>query len=63
MNWYLCNFKDNFIHVLAKVDYDGLFSSHPFNWTYAMCEDNMRRILDEKKINVVFYQEEFNFDG
>lgn len=60
--WYLCNSGNNFIHVLAKVDYDGLFGYHSFAWSYAVHEDNMRRILDDKRKHVVFYQEEFDFD-
>lgn len=62
MNWYLCNSKGNFIYVLAKVDYDELFVYHPFAWSCAIHEDNMQRILDERKKHVVFYQKEFDFE-
>lgn len=62
MSWYLCNSKDDFIHVLAKVDFDGLFAPHPYSWSYAIHEDNMRRVLDEEKKRVVFYQKEFDFN-
>lgn len=60
--WYLCRSKDDFIHVLGKVDYDGLFAPQPYKWNVAIEEENMRRILDEKKKRVVFYQQEFDFD-
>lgn len=60
--WYLCRSKDDFIRVLGKVDYDGLFAPQPYKWNVAIEEENMRRILDEKKKRVVFYQQEFDFD-
>lgn len=62
MSWYLCNANGNFVHVLGKADYDNLFELHPYKWSVAIEEDNMSRILKEKKKRVVFYQEDFDFD-
>lgn len=62
MSWYLCNSDSTSINVLAKVDYDGLFSPHPFKWSCAIEEHYMERILEEKKMSVIFYQQEFNFN-
>lgn len=62
MSWYLCKIEEPVIRVLSEVDYEGLFASHPFEWNYAISSDNMEQVLQDKKIKVVFYQKEFEFD-
>lgn len=61
---YLCTMlgKTLYVHGVASVD-----RIHtrplPYNWTCAITESYLQKLVDDKKVDVVWYQKEFDFDN
>lgn len=61
---YLCTMKGRTLYVHGVASVDSLYRIRlPYKWTYAITESYMNKLVDDKKFDVVWYQEEFDFDS
>lgn len=60
---YLCTMRGKTLYVHGVVHLDELTKMRvPYNWTYAITESYMQSLIDAKKIKIIWYQKEFDFD-
>lgn len=61
---YLCTMKGRTFYVHGVASVDMLHHSRlPYKWTYAITESCMNKLVDDNKVDVVWYQKEFDFDS
>lgn len=61
---YLCTMAGSTLYVHGVASVDMLVEKRlPYDWTYAITESYMQRLIDDKDVDIVWYQEEFDFDS
>lgn len=60
---YMCTMEGKNLYVHGVAHLDRIHKDRlPYKWTYSITESYMQQLIDDKKVNVIWYQKEFDFD-